>query len=75
MTPEERKSLAEQITTSPLYQDVMRALEQDAIQALIDAEGDENRHGAQLYVRAVQSFQSALARELASKPRKRNAPV
>lgn len=74
MTAEERRSLAEQITTNPLFAATLSKMERDAIAALIREDDPEHRHAAQLYVRAVQKFQRDLARTLASKPREQKSP-
>ncbi len=60
MTPAERKSLAEQITANPLFTSLLNALEQDAIEALINAQNEEQRLTRQLRVKAIREFRADL---------------
>ena len=59
MTPQERKSLAEQITANPLFTAILDDMERGAIEALIYAP-DDTRHTAQLRVQAIRSFRQDL---------------
>jgi hypothetical protein len=60
MTPQERKSLAEQITGNPLFTDILDSMETGAIEALISASDDKTRLDRQLKVQAVRQFRSDL---------------
>ncbi len=60
MTPQERKSLAEQITANPLFRAILDGMESDAIEALIAAQDDETRLTRQLRVQAIRSFRADL---------------
>ena len=64
MTPLERKSLAEQITANPLFKAILDDMETGAIEALINAQTDEQRHTRQLRVQAIRAFRSDLAEAL-----------
>lgn len=68
MTPDERRSLAEQITTNPLFTAVMDEMEKDAIERLVYAK--EDTATAQLRVQAVRRFRSDLAATLGTPTRK-----
>lgn len=60
MTPQERKSLAEQITTNPLYAVILDEMESGAIEALINAQDDEQRMVRQYRVQAIRAFRADL---------------
>lgn len=64
MTPEERRSLAQQITTNPLYDLTLDGLEQSAIEAMIYAPDDQSRLTAALRVQAVRNFRADLGEAL-----------
>lgn len=72
MTPEERKALAEQITTNPLYDEVLNGMEENAIEALIHAK--ENIELAQLRVRSIRTFREELGEAL-NTPARKGAPA
>jgi hypothetical protein len=75
MTPDERKSLAEQITTNPLYSVIMAELERSAIERMIHATTDLDRHECQLRVQAVRSFRSDCEASLRSNRERKAAPA
>lgn len=60
MTPNERKSLAEQITANPLFTAILAEMEAGAIEALISAQSDEHRLLRQLRVQTIREFRSDL---------------
>lgn len=60
MTPQERKSLAEQINANPLTRIILDEIEQTAIERLIYATGEIDRVEAQAGVRAARSFRDAV---------------
>lgn len=60
MTPQERKNLAEQITSNPLYSEILDGMEKDAIEALVHADTEQLRLTGQLRVQAIRSFRSDL---------------
>jgi len=60
MTPQERKSLAEQITANPLFRAILDEMESGAIEALINAQNEEQRLHRQLKVQAVREFRADL---------------
>lgn len=70
MTPDERRSLAEQITTNPLYKKILDELEQSAIERLIAAGDDETRLTAQLRVQETRALRQELDACLANPVRK-----
>lgn len=70
MTPRERKSLAEQITTNPLFNEIMTGLETSAIEQLISAKDDETRLTAQLRVKAIRALRAELDECLTIRERK-----
>lgn len=74
MTPQERKSLAEQITANPLFTAILDDMERGAIEALIYATDDEQRHARQLRVQAIRQFRSDLAEALSTREPK-SAPA
>ena len=61
MTPAERKSLAEQITANPLFKAILDEMETGAIEALINAQDDAQRHARQMRVQAIREFRTDLA--------------
>lgn len=61
MTPQERKSLAEQITANPLFTAILDEMEGNSIEALINAQTEEQRHARQLRVQAIREFRTDLA--------------
>ena len=60
MTPQERKSLAEQITANPLFTAILDDMERGAIEGLIHAGTDQSRHECQLRVQAIRTFRQDL---------------
>ena len=64
MTPQERKSLAEQITANPLFTSILEQMESSAIEALISAKDEDTRLHNQLRVRAVRAFRADLGASL-----------
>ncbi|WP_434286293.1 hypothetical protein [Celeribacter sp. SCSIO 80788] len=74
MTPQERKSLAEQINSNPLFHDILDGIEKSAVEMLIYAETEKDRIEAQERVRAARSFRSDL-RSAVSTPERKGAPV
>lgn len=64
MTPQERKSLAEQITGNPLFKAILDEMEQGATEALIYAQDNETRLTRQLMVQAIRTFRQDLAATL-----------
>jgi hypothetical protein len=73
MTPQERKSLAEQITTNPLFVAVIDDMERSATEALIFAK-PEDTVAAQLRVQAIRHFRADLRHALSTPPQK-SAPA
>ena len=70
MTPDERKNLAEQITTNPLFNEILDQLEQSAIDRLIAAPDDQTRLTAQLRVQETRALRSELDECLATRERR-----
>lgn len=75
MNEQQRRSLAEQITTNPLYSEILGKMERDAIERMIAAGSEETRHEAQLAVRAVRTFRRELDRNLTSTRARKDAPA
>lgn len=74
MTPAERRSLAEQIISNPLFDEIMDGLETSAIERLISADTDESRLIAQLRVQAVRALRRDLDACLDT-PERRGVPA
>lgn len=74
MTPQERKSLAEQITANPLFRTILDEMETGAIEALVSAQTDEHRLTRQLKVQAIREFRADLA-ELLNTRTPKSAPA
>lgn len=70
MTPQERRSLAEQITGNPLFNEILGGIEASAIERLISAPDDETRLVSQLRVKAIRSLRSDLEEALSTRERK-----
>lgn len=68
MTPDERRSLAQQIVSNPLFVAVLDDMEKAAIERLIFAKDDTAI--AQLRVVAIRTFRADLERALSNPPRK-----
>ena len=73
LTTDERKSLAEQITTNPLYAEVLDGMEVSAIEQLVHA-APENTARAQERVLAIRNLRQDLEQAL-STPTRRSAPA
>lgn len=56
MTPQERKSLAEQLLGNPLFSEVFDNLERAATEAMIYSQDDAERLKMALRVREIRSF-------------------
>ena len=56
MTPQERKNLAEQITSNPLYTEVFDTLEKQAIDACVNTKDPTERADMAAEVRVIRSF-------------------
>jgi hypothetical protein len=68
VTPEEHRSLAEQILSNPLFNSTLDDMERSAIETLIFAK--ENTSEAQLRVQAIRAFRADLKAILDTRPRK-----
>lgn len=68
MTPKERRSLAQQITTNPLFDEIMAGVEKTYTEALIYADTEQSRLDAQALVRASRSFREDLVAALQDTP-------
>jgi len=73
----ERRSLAEQILTNPLFPLVMNRLEQDAVERGVDAAMTDNemRAAAMAEVRAIRAFRSNLAAMLRDTGSRKGVPA
>lgn len=60
MTPAERRNLAEQITGNPLFRAILDEMESGAIEALVNAQDNEQRHTRQMKVQAIRAFRADL---------------
>lgn len=69
MTPQERKSLAEQITGNPLFVAVLDEMTASSIERLIYAK-PEDMAAAQLRVQAVRTFRADLMEALGTRVEK-----
>lgn len=72
MTPDERRSLAEQISANPLFNEILADMERRAVEALIYATDDTR--SAQLRVQAVRNFRADLGAALSTRAPK-SAPA
>lgn len=75
MTPKQRKALAEQITSNPLYEELLSQIEQDAIEALITAKTENDRIEMQWRVRSARAFRDACEDFLRNEPPRRGVPA
>lgn len=75
MTPEERKSLAEQLKANPLFDDLIDGIEASAIEALIYANNENDRLSAQWRVRAARAFREDCEAALRSTRDRKGAPA
>jgi len=73
MTSQERKALAEQITTNPLFAALLDDMEKRAIERLIHE--TEDIASAQLRVQTIRAFRADLERELQDTQPRRGAPA
>lgn len=74
MTPDERRALAEQLTTNPLWGEVMDQIEATGIERMVAASTDTARMEAQAYVRATRAFRADCEAALRSPPPRKGAP-
>lgn len=70
MTPDERRSLAQQITTNPLWVELVENLEASAIEQMVYADTDETRASAAMRVLAIRSLRADLDEALSTRERK-----
>lgn len=75
MTPTERKNLADQIATNPIYNVLMDEIEQSAVERMISAQTDTARLEAQAYVRATRAFREDCDAMLRNYQERKGAPV
>lgn len=75
MTPEERKSLAEQITSNPLYDIILGEIESSAIEALVYAKTEDERIAAQWRVRSARAFRADCEAALRSTPKRKGVAL
>lgn len=77
MTDEERKHLAEQILTNPLFEEALSYLYESAVDACITAKMDDDRGRADAaaQARAILAFRSELEAHLRDNPAPRDAPA
>ena len=75
MTPSDRATLAEQILTNPIFAVVMAELEANAIERMVSASTDIQRHEAQLRVQVVRTFRSDCEACLHSTRERKAAPA
>jgi len=75
MSPEARKSLAEQLLANPLYEEIMAKIENGATEALIYAETEQDRVEAQWRVRSVRAFRADCEAAARNTRERKGAPV
>lgn len=75
MTPQERKSLAEQLDGNPLFHEILNGIEASAIEALVYAATEQDRVEAQWRVRSARAFRSDCEEALLSTPKRTGAPA
>lgn len=75
MTPEELKSLAEQLTANPLWGILMDDLEKNAVSRMYAAKDDIQRLEAQAYARAAQAFRADCEAKLRNTQARKGAPA
>lgn len=74
MNAEDRKALAEQLVSNPLWARLLDELERDGIEVLISATTDTARMEAQAYVRAARSFRANCESQLRNTGARKAAP-
>lgn len=74
MTPQERRSLAEQLLANPLFAEILDEIERAAVETLIYAHTEEDRVVAQWRVRSARAFRDDCA-EAARNTAPRGAPA
>lgn len=75
MTSQERAGLAESLIANPLWAVLMAEQEANAIERMITATTDLDRHGCQLRIQAVRSFRSDCEASLRSIREPKAAPA
>ena len=75
MTPDDRKALAEQLLSNPLFPVLMDEMEQGAVDSLIAAGTDTGRMERQARVRAIRSFRADCEAELRNNRPRKGAPA
>jgi len=75
MTPEDRKTLAEQLDANPLWHEILQQIGTSAIETLVHASNEQDRVEAQWRVRSARAFRSDCQEALASTRRRTGAPA
>jgi hypothetical protein len=75
MTPEARASLAEQLLSNPLFDELLNGIERAAIERMVHATDDETRAAGAMRVQAVRSLRSDCEASLRSTRERKAAPA
>jgi hypothetical protein len=75
MTDQERINLAQQLLTNPLFEELLREIERDAIEALLVAKTEQQRVEMQWRVHATRAFATACDDVLRSNQPRKGAPA
>lgn len=75
MSPQERKSLAEQLSANKLFDVLLSEMEARAIESLVLAQTEQDRVEAQWRVRSVRTFRSDCKSAIGSDRKRKAAPA
>lgn len=75
MTPQERKSLAEQLLSNPLWGVLFDGLEASAVEQMIYTDDEEHRAKLAMRVKAIRSLREDCEAELRNDQKRRAAPA
>lgn len=75
MDAEARASLADQLLSNPLFDELMDGVEAAAIEQMVAAKDHEKRHEGALRVQVVRTFREDCQRELRNTRPKKAAPA
>lgn len=75
VTPEERRTLAEQLDANPLWHEILENMERQAVEGLIYASTEQSRVEAQWRVQSVRTFRTDCQAALDNNRKRKGAPA
>jgi hypothetical protein len=75
VSPNEKRALSEQILKNPVFTEILDGIEANAIEGMIYADTDQDRHVGALRVIAVRAFREDCLAMLNNDPKRKGAPA